>query len=98
MSRKSEITFTTFDDKVYTCTLPFPSCAYAVVDGWTCQNCGKNGVAGRDKRIEGHDVYAANGGCADCKIITGVVRAKVFSTLFGLEEDERVLNGRCRVY
>ncbi len=55
-------------------------------------------IAGGGQRIEGHDTYAADGACLSCRKPIGVIRAKV-STLFGLEEDERVLyHGRARVY
>lgn len=54
-------------------------------------------VTGTERRIGGHDYYEAKAHCIACTRQVGTLRAYV-PTIFGLEEDERVLNGRCRVY
>lgn len=54
-------------------------------------------VGGAKKRIGGHDFYTAEAGCLNCGTFVGELRLYV-STLFGLEEDERVLSGRVKVY
>lgn len=64
-----------------------------------CPSCGASEfrVSGGEQSIDGHDTYAAPARCLDCHARVGQLRVKV-NTLFGLEEDERVLNGRARVY
>ena len=75
---------------------PFPS--YAEAKDTECPFCSKPlRVQGAGNRIGGRDYYSARGYCADCGQHVGEIRAYV-STIFGLEEDERVLNGRPRVY
>jgi hypothetical protein len=56
-------------------------------------------ILGEGRDIGGFDYYKAKGHCAlaKCGKYVGEVRAYV-STIFGLEEDERVLNGRWKVY
>lgn len=54
-------------------------------------------IGGTGQTIESHDTYRADGVCLACRKPVGVIRA-VVSTIFGLEEDERVLYGRPRVY
>ena len=82
-----------------------PHPTYAVAAGTarrpsTCPGCSAAPlrVQGRDRTIGGHDYYRADGFCADCGARVGEIRAYV-STIFGLDEDERVLvHGRPRVY
>jgi len=93
---KPKLTFTT-DDKTYAITLPFPEADHAVVAGWECPTCGGDKVAGRARRIENHDTYAAEAGCVACRKIIGTIRVKV-STLFGIEEDERVMSMGVKIY
>jgi hypothetical protein len=64
--------------------------------GWAC-GCGATGIAGKGKRIATRDTYEADAFCVGCGEQVGVLRAKV-ETIFGLEEDEAVLNGRWKVY
>ena len=60
--------------------------------------CGCDLVRGRGTHIGGHDYYSARGCCTRCGADRGELRSYV-STIFGLEEDQRVLShGRCRVY
>ena len=69
-----------------------------------CPGCGAipfriaGGGKERDPRSP-DDTYRSGGRCmsADCAAPVGWIYQKV-STIFGLEEDERVLRGRCRVY
>ncbi len=46
---------------------------------------------------EEHDRYTGTAECVRCRTAVGPMEV-VVSTLFGLEEDRRVLQGRCRVY
>lgn len=46
---------------------------------------------------QGHDRYSGTAECCRCRQGVGPMEV-VVSILFGLEEDERVLQGRCRVY
>jgi len=45
----------------------------------------------------GHSTYSGAAECTRCRQKVGNMTVKI-NTLFGLEEDDRVLNGRCRVY
>ena len=54
-------------------------------------------VQGDNNSIESRDTYRADARCLSCGETIGVLRVRV-STIFGIEEDGRVLNGRCRVY
>jgi hypothetical protein len=54
-------------------------------------------VQGNGNSIESRDTYRADARCLACGETVGTLRVKV-STIFGIEEDDRVLNGRCRVY
>lgn len=99
MARKPKITFTTnADDKEYPAKLESPDATAAVVEGWACPGCGGNLVAGTQRRIENHDTYAADGGCIKCRTVTGIIRVQVYDTLFGLEEDKRVMSMGVRIY
>ena len=54
-------------------------------------------IVGGNRRIENRDTYKADGRCKQCGDAVGHIYAKV-DTFFGIEEDERVLHGRARVY
>jgi hypothetical protein len=55
-------------------------------------------VAGSNRRIAKDDrAYEADAGCLACKAHLGTLRVET-GTLFGIREDEAVLNGRVRVY
>lgn len=94
------ITLTTQDDRV----LPAhqdPSCGDRVNVAGPCPSCrapwqvrGKGPT--RDPQSP-HDTYRADAVCVACSAPAGVLRVSV-DTIFGIEEDERVLHGRCRVY
>lgn len=53
-------------------------------------------VRGGEPTID-YDTYTSKAVCAACGEHLGELKVKV-STLFGIEEDRRVLNGRYRVY
>lgn len=79
-----------------------PSCGHKVAeadvprdareqrDWWPCA-----GLKG--SMVRGHDTYTSLAGCTACGKLAGKLVVTV-STIFGIEEDERVLNGRARVY
>lgn len=69
---------------------------YCVECGMSPMRVAGSGIhfaSGKDR----HDTYEANAYCTQCKVRVGTLRVRM-STLFGIEEDERVLNGRCRCY
>ena len=70
----------------------------AIADG-ECPHCEAYpfSVGGHGQHIHSHDTYAADASCIACGERVGVMYARV-DTLFGLEEDEAIANGRARVY
>lgn len=54
-------------------------------------------VQGGNRRIHDRETYVADGRCVDCGDAVGYIYARV-ETVFGLEEDRNVLEGRERVY
>ncbi len=88
-----------FTGNVRTCKAPFVGAEH-VVAGGECPHCNEPDlkVAGvKGTMVRGHDTYTADAGCIMCNTVLGKLIVTV-NTLFGIEEDERVLNGRCRVY
>lgn len=80
--------------------LPYDGSEYVVADGKRCE-CGGDpltvcGARGTDREDDRGMIEAA-AICARCRGILGTIRIEI-QTLFGLEEDRRVLNGRPRVY
>lgn len=69
------------------------------VRDWICA-CGENNCVRSDQRIPGADDCSYYGAayCASCKRGVGTLFVTGLSTIFGLEEDAAVLNGRARVY
>ena len=59
--------------------------------------CGSHSVRGLGVHTRTHDEYIADAVCCKCEARRGQLVVSV-STIFGIEEDERVTNGRCRVY
>jgi hypothetical protein len=77
-----------------------PTGAHVECKTEACPHCGEKPmkVQGTGKHIESHDTYAAGAICLCCGKSVGTLRARM-DTIFGLEEDERVLvHGRARVY
>jgi hypothetical protein len=92
--------FLIIDGKRFKVTEPFAGSAHAIVENEACPHCKVTPfrIAGSGKQITTDDrAYEAEGFCLDCLKHVGTIRAEP-STLFGLHEDEAVLNGRCRVY
>lgn len=91
----------TIQERVFSLATPFEGADHAVVEGLgACPSCDAAApvkVAGNGRRIESHDTYAADGFALCCKAHIGTIRART-STIFGIEEDERMLHGRARVY
>ncbi len=80
------------------CSLP-ESEKWIDVDG-RCPSCNADGlrVIGDKRRQQiGHDTVTAPALALCCGREVGAVHVEM-STIFGLEEDERVLHGRPRVY
>lgn len=77
---------------------PAPGADRARVDG-KCPSCGVEPffVAGGGMHRHSRDTLRAGGRSMCCGEAVGWIYAKV-DTLFGLEEDQAVLNGRARVY
>lgn len=87
------------DGSTRVCSLPFPEAAYAEAEG-ACPCCADVPfkVAGKSPHNAADDrAYEATAECLRCRNTLGVLRVET-STLFGVTEDEAVLNGRCRVY
>ena len=79
--------------------LPYQGAEHVLMAG-ACPACGADGPAlFGDRPEQGHDRYTATAVHvgADCGAAIGTMVVE-FDTLFGIEEDERVLNGRPRVY
>ena len=62
-----------------------------------CCGCKPFNVFGRSRHIVDDREYHAEAFCTSCSAAVGTIIAKP-DTIFGIEEDDRVLNGRCRVY
>jgi hypothetical protein len=72
--------------------------AFAIFSG-DCPSCKADPlrVAGKNRRVVDDREYRADGYCLNCGSQVGIIAARP-DTLFGISEDERVLEGRCRVY
>jgi hypothetical protein len=82
---------------VRACTLPYPT-AEAVVPTGACPHCETAPFHVSGGAIaQGHDTYTADAWTRCCGKPIGKLVVTV-ATLFGIEEDERVCHGRCRVY
>lgn len=78
--------------------LPYPTAQHVDVSG-ACPKCDASPwrAQGAGDRQRGHDTIDERCRCLECGAIVGRIVVTV-DTIFGIEEDERVLNGRCRVY
>jgi hypothetical protein len=84
----------------YEARLPYHNAPHAVVDGLACPFCkaaAPMGVLAKSS-VRGHDTVRGQGYAACCGAHIGGEIVVTIPTIFGLEEDDRVLNGRCRVY
>lgn len=88
------------EGKTRSATLPedYENAEYVTVSG-TCPHCGVEpfNVRGGGIMSKDHDSKYAEASCLACGKHVGRMRVR-FDTIFGIEEDERVLNGRYRVY
>lgn len=71
--------------------------AHVAIDCPGCKKKRPTYVGGKGMHIGGHDFYQSDAYAMCCLTPLGTMRAYM-ATLFGLEEDERVTAGRCRVY
>jgi hypothetical protein len=80
------------------CRQPHKNADHVFVSG-ACPECNAKPfkVRGLGRRIAAHDTYAAYAKTLCCDKRVGELRVTVGS-IFGLEEDERVLRGPWRVY
>lgn len=81
------------------CKLPYEGALHVEVDG-TCPECGvaSFGARGTGRRPSADDqAWEADALSTCCNKPIGTLRVEV-STIFGVREDEAVMNGRCRVY
>lgn len=84
------------DDVEWHCTLPHKGAPSVEAAAPACA-CGSVWVRGLGDDERGHDTITTRAVCAGCGARRGKLVVTV-DTLFGIEEDERVMNGRCRVY
>ena len=79
--------------------LPFEGAKAARCEGEVCPTCKEPlMVAGSGRHPSEDDrAWEAEGYSVCCKVHVGKIRVET-GTLFGVREDEAVLNGRCRVY
>jgi hypothetical protein len=88
-------------DVRHTATKPHEEAEYCVVD-IACPHCKVTPlkVSGHGKSIDPdarHDTWRADGSSVCCNVQIGTIRVKV-STLFGIEEDQRVYSMGIRIY
>jgi hypothetical protein len=78
---------------------PFDGADHATCEGEVCPTCkAPLKLVGSGKSPSQDDrAWEAQGYSACCKAHVGLIRVET-DTLFGVREDEAVLNGRCRVY
>lgn len=97
-----KITLTRSNGRKLVAKQPHENADRVIVESDTCTECKESPLAVRGLGMTidpnaSHDTYRADAVCYSCGAPAGVLRVKM-STIFGIEEDERVLNGRCRVY
>jgi hypothetical protein len=87
------------EDKRLRCAVPSKHSPHVVAPG-QCPDCGETPwkVSGGTPYPSDDDrAYQATAVSLCCRRRAGIIRAEV-DTLFGVREDDAVLNGRCRVY
>lgn len=77
------------------CRLPYDQADF-VVSAVAC-SCGDARVQGAAIEIDDRETYGADAYCVGCGARRGRLLARV-STIFGIQEDEAVLNSRCKIY
>lgn len=81
----------------FAAAVPYEGAQYVKTGQPACA-CGGSTFAGvRGTRDSSDRHMEEDAGCCECGAKVGRIRVD-FDTLFGIEEDERVLRGRCRVY
>ena len=94
-----EITWTHLNKRV-ACTLPFDNCTHVEAASGKCPSCGASPLKlhATQQEVYSFDTYRGIARCACCNAKVGGHLEVRIDTLFGIEEDERVIHGRCRVY
>jgi hypothetical protein len=95
-----KITLKLSDGSKRAATHPFTGAEYVIVNNSECPNqeCRGYSVRGNGKnRVETQYDEEEDAICAACKHPRGRLHVKL-DTLFGRDEDARILNGRARVY
>lgn len=106
-----EITLITTDGQTFHCTLPNEGAKFVYLgrrsdravshlkpEQCPCCRSEMPRIQGQGpKTTTDHDAQDPNAICLECGEHVGTLRA-VFDTIFGIDEDRDVLNGRCRVY
>jgi len=89
----------TLDSINYKAILPSQNSKYVEIEELTCEcNLQKLQVLGDEtKQIIHFNYINAPAHCNNCGVYKGQLKVTI-DTLFGLEEDNAVLNGRARVY
>jgi hypothetical protein len=75
------------------CSAPYPGASYVVPSKPVC-NCGLEASLRMPSFETLHDRFIGKAVCANVECIDVGTMVVVVSTLFGIEEDERVLSGR----
>lgn len=88
----------TIAEKNHVMRVPYPDAPFVVSnDDLRCPHCDTEIKARMPHPTIEFDTYRGDAVCAGCDRKIGHMTAKV-STIFGIEEDRRVLEGHCRVY
>ncbi len=94
-----KVTLTLRDGTTRAAKVPYEGADHIIADG-ACANCKSSpfniiGIAASMRHD--HDTYHSDAGCLNCRAVVGRLAVKV-STLFGIEEDERIQSMGVRVY
>lgn len=84
--------------KIFPAQLPHAKADFVLVDECVCPHCKESLKAkGNGDVTHDFDTYYALAYCVSCGGAVGQIQTKV-NTIFGIDEDNAVLNGRARVY
>ena len=84
--------------KIFPAQLPHAMADFVLVEDCVCPNCNGSLKARGDGNVtHDFDTYYAFAHCVCCGGAVGQLQTKV-NTIFGIDEDNAVLNGRARVY